>query len=115
LGSQKDLDCAFKSVNGDVSHYTGDITKLGVDVGYTNAGTLVWAVLAPSKDMQADALEGSYGGVTAGATAAVGGSINVLVAGLDKSITLQPVSVEGNTGLSLTAAVGGMQLRHGKA
>lgn len=115
LGSQKDLKCAFKAVNGEVSHYTGDITKLGVDVGYTNAGTLIWAVVAPSKDMLPDALEGSYGGVTAGATAVVGGNLNVLVGGLDKSITLQPISIEGNTGVSLTAAVGGMQLRHERA
>ena len=53
-----------------------------------------------------DALEGSYGGVTAGATAAVGGSLNVLIGGLDTSISLQPISDEGNNGLSITAAVG---------
>ena len=50
--------------------------------------------------------------MTAGATAVVGGNLNVLVGGLDKSITLQPISVEGNNGLSVTAAVGAMQLRH---
>lgn len=115
LGSQKDLNCVFKSATTDaVSRYTGDITKLGVDVGYTNAGVLIWTVVAPSKDMKPDALEGAYGGVTAGATAVVGGNLNVLVGGLDKSITLQPLSVEGNTGLSVTAAVGAMQLRHAK-
>ena len=115
LGSQKDLSCVFKSAtNGALAKYAGDITKLGIDVGYTNAGVLIWTVVAPSKDMQADALEGSYGGVTAGATAIVGGNLNVLVGGLDKSITLQPFSVEGNSGLALTAAVGAMQLRHEK-
>lgn len=116
LGSQKDLSCVFKSAtNGTVAKYTGDVTKLGVDIGYTNSGVMVWTVVAPSKDMQADALEGSYGGVTAGATAVVGGNLNLLVGGLDKSITLQPLSVEGNSGLSITAAVGAMQLRHEKA
>ena len=114
LGSQKDLVCALKTSNGMVSRYTGDITKLGVDIGYTNAGTLVWAVVAPSKDMKPDALEGSYGGVTAGATAVVGGNLNVLVGGFDKSITLQPISVEGNTGLAIAAGVGAMQLKHDK-
>ncbi len=115
LGSLKDLNCVFKSgTNGTVAKYTGDVTKLGVDIGYTNTGTMIWAVVAPSKDMKADALEGTYGGVTAGATAVVGGNLNVLVGGLDKSITLQPISVEGNSGLSLTAAVGAMQLRHEK-
>jgi Protein of unknown function (DUF992) len=115
IGSQKDLNCAFKSINGDVAHYTGDITKLGIDVGYTKGGVMIWDVVAPSKDMKADALEGMYGGLTAGATAVVGGNLNVLVGGLDKSIALQPISVEGNSGLSITAAVGAMQLRHQKA
>ena len=114
LGSQKDLNCSLKTSNGMETKYVGDITKLGVDIGYTKAGTLVWAVIAPSKDMKADALEGTYGGVTAGATAVVGGNVNVLVGGFDKSITLQPISVEGNTGLALAAGVGAMQLKHEK-
>jgi hypothetical protein len=115
LGSQKDLNCVFKSAtNGTIAKYTGDVTKLGVDIGYTNAGVMVWAVVAPSKDMQADALEGTYAGATAGVTAVVGGNLNVMIGGLDKSITLQPLSVEGNSGLSVTAAIGAMQLRHVK-
>lgn len=115
LGSQKDLSCEFKSATtNQVSRYTGDITKLGVDVGYTNAGVLVWAVIAPSADMQPDALEGKYAGATAGVTAVVGGNLNVMVGGLDKSFTLQPLSVEGNTGISVTAAVGAMELNYEK-
>lgn len=115
LGSQKDLSCAFKSATtNQISHYTGDITKLGVDIGYTNAGVLIWTVIAPSSDMQPDALEGKYAGVTAGATAVVGGNLNLMVGGLDKSVTLQPLSVEGNTGVSLTAAVGAMELDYQK-
>jgi hypothetical protein len=114
LGSQKDLACVFKSMNGTVANYAGDVTQLGIDVGYTNAGVMIWAVVAPSKDMRADALEGTYGGVIAGATAVVGGSLNILVGALDKSITLQPIGVEGNAGLSVTAAIGAMQLRYDK-
>lgn len=67
---------------------------------------MIWSVIALSKDKPADALEGMYGGVTAGATAVVGG--------LDKLITLQPISVEGNTGLSVTVAIDAMQLRQEK-
>lgn len=115
LGSQKDLDCTLRTVKGQSSRYEGDITKLGIDVGYTNAGKLIWAVIAPSSDTGPDALEGVYGGVTAGATAVVGGNLNVLVGGFDKSITLQPISVEGNTGVALAAGVGGMKLKYLKA
>jgi hypothetical protein len=115
LGSQKDLNCSFKSATtNQVSYYTGDVTKLGIYVGYTNAGVMVWAVIAPSTDMQPDALEGKYAGASVGATAVVGGNLNAMVGGLDKSFTLQPLSVEGNTGVSVTAAIGAMELNYVK-
>lgn len=114
LGSQKDLSCVFQSVSNKVSYYTGDVTRLGIDVGYTNAGVMVWAVIAPSSDMNPDDLEGKYAGATVGATAVVGGKLNAMIGGLDKSITLQPLSVEGNTGLSVTAAIGAMELDYKK-
>lgn len=116
LGSQKDLACVFKSAtNGTVAKYTGDVTKLGIDIGYTNAGVLIWTVVAPSKDMQADALEGAYGGATPARRLLFWWQYQP--AGRrpsTSSITLQPLSVEGNSGVSITAAVGAMQLRHEK-
>ncbi len=111
LGSQKDVNCVFQSRNGAVERYSGEITKIGVDIGYTRGGVLIWAVVAPAKELKPDALEGAYGGVTAGATAVVGGSANALVGGFDKSIALQPLSIEGNTGLNIAAGVAGLQLK----
>ena len=61
--------------------------------------------------MAAGALEGRYGGVTAGATIGVGLGANVLLGGFDQSIALQPLSVEGNTGLNLAAGIGAMRLQ----
>ena len=58
-----------------------------------------------------DALAGHYGGVTASATVAVGVGANVLVGGFNKSITLQPVSIEGNTGLNVAAGIAEITLR----
>jgi hypothetical protein len=115
LGSQKDVNCTFSPDKGEPIRYTGDITKIGVDVGYTRGGVMIWSVVAPSKDMKPDLLEGSYGGVTAGATVVVGGSANVLLGGFDKSITLQPISIEGNSGLNVAAGIGGLQLKHMKS
>lgn len=114
LGSQKDIYCTFSPEKGAPERFTGDITKIGVDIGYTRGGVIIWGVLAPSRDMKADALEGSYGGVSASATIAVGGGANVLLGGFDKSITLQPISLEGNTGLNLAAGITGLQLKHVK-
>jgi hypothetical protein len=70
-------------------------------------------VIAPHNDTARGALAGHYGGVTAGATLGVGLGANVLIGGLDRSVALQPVSIEGTTGLEVTAGVGGMTLEPG--
>jgi hypothetical protein len=61
--------------------------------------------------MARGALEGDYGGASAQATVGVGLGANVLVGGFDRSIALQPLSVEGNTGLAVAAGVGVITLR----
>lgn len=114
LGSQKELNCSYVPTKGETDRYNGEITKVGVDIGYTRGGVLVWAVIAPTSTLEPGVLEGSYGGVSASATAIVGAGANVLIGGLDKSITLQPISIEGNTGLNVAAGISAMNLRHVK-
>lgn len=113
FGSSKDIRCTFRpAAGGRRVHFNGSINKFGVDVGYTEGGVLVWAVFAPSSTMRADALDGDYVGATASATIAVGLGANVLVGGFDKSVALQPISIEGNTGLNIAAGIGALNLTH---
>jgi hypothetical protein len=110
LGSARPLSCTFSS--GDrIEHYAGNMTRIGVDLGYQHSGTLVWAVVAPHDDTAHGALSGHYAGATASATAVIGVGANALIGGLDRSIALQPVSVEGTTGLDVAAGIGAMTLR----
>jgi hypothetical protein len=109
FGSSKDLHCTFRG-NDHREHYTGSISKFGVDVGYTEGGVLVWGVFAPTTDMRKGALAGDYAGASAQVTAGVGAGANVLVGGLDKSVDLQPLSVEGSTGLNVAAGIGSISL-----
>jgi len=113
LGSTRDLRCVYQPVKGKTEHYFGHISKFGVDIGYTQGGIMVWAVLAPSSDMAPGALSGEYIGATASATVGVGAGVNALVGGLNRSVSLQPVSIEGNTGLNVAGGVAAMNLRHG--
>lgn len=110
FGSSKDLHCNFRPNGHRPERYAGSISKFGVDIGYTEGGELIWGVFAPSSDVRAGALEGDYAGATAGATVGVGLGANVLVGGLDKSIALQPVSIEGNSGLNVAAGIGAISL-----
>jgi hypothetical protein len=111
LGSSKDIRCNYVPNRGAGEHYDGSISKVGVDVGYTKGGVIIWDVIAPSSSMRPGALEGGYGGVTASATVGVGVGANVLLGGFDKSIALQPISIEGNTGLNVAAGIGALDLK----
>ena len=111
FGSTRDLRCVY-SGNGRDENYTGKISKFGVDIGYLKSGVLIWAVLAPSTDLAAGALTGDYGGVTAGASASVGGSANLLIGGSTKSISLQPASIEGDKGINVAAGIAAISLKY---
>jgi len=112
FGSSKDLACSYEPTKAPAEHYEGTISKWGLDVGYTGKGKLVWAVFAPSSDVRPGAIQGEYAGATAQANVGLGLGANVLVGGLDKSIALQPLSVEGSTGLNVAAGIGSISLKH---
>ena len=109
IGSSKSADCVFTASNGKKTHYKANITKIGVDVGYTDNKKIAWVVLSLNGD-GAD-LSGTYLGVNAEATAVVGLGANALVGGLNKNFALQPVSVQGQTGLNVAAGVQSLTLR----
>ena len=112
FGSSKDLRCTYSGGPGDFEHYSGTINKYGVDIGYQSGGVMVWAVFAPTAQLEHGALAGNYGGVTAGASAGVGANANALVGGSNNTISLQPVSIEGTTGLNVAAGVASITLVH---
>jgi len=70
-------------------------------------------MLAPSKDVPAGALAGNYAGVSAEATADLGIGANALLGGSNKSIALQPLSVQGQEGLNVAVGVAELRLRPG--
>jgi outer membrane protein OmpA-like peptidoglycan-associated protein len=111
IASSRDLECSYRPNRGEADHYVGSISKLGVDIGYTQDGVLIWDVVAPSSDTRAGALQGDYAGATASATIGAGIGANVLIGGFDKSIALQPVSFEGNVGFNVAAGIGEISLR----
>jgi hypothetical protein len=111
LGSSKPMRCTFTHRNGDTETYIGRVTKVGVDVGFTRETRLAWAVLAPTRDVGNRKLEGRYGGVTAEATIGGGVGANALVGGSTRSVVLQPISVQAQTGVNLAAGVAGLSLQ----
>jgi len=111
ITSKKDVTCMFTpSQPGPREVYTGSITKFGLDVGGTTGGEMVWAVDAPTT-RRFGALAGHYGGASGEATVGAGIGANVLVGGSNRTVTLQPVSVQGQAGLNLAVGVSELELR----
>jgi hypothetical protein len=104
------VHCTFVSASGRKEHYSGSIGKLGIDIGVTSKSYIKWAVFAPG-NIKRGALAGTYVGGSAEATVGVGLGANVLVGGFKKSIALQPVSIQGQTGLNVAAGVSSLTLK----
>jgi Protein of unknown function (DUF992) len=111
VASKKRVTCMFTPAQpGPREVYVGSITKFGLDLGATTGGEMIWAVYAPT-DRQFGALAGHYVGATAEATVGAGVGANVLVGGSNRTVSLQPVSVQGQAGLNVAAGVAGLELR----
>jgi uncharacterized protein DUF992 len=111
ITSHKDVACIFTpSQPGPREVYVGGIDKFGLDLGATAGGELVWAVYAPTT-RRFGALAGQYSGASAEATVGAGLGANVLVGGSDRTVALQPLSVQGQAGLNVAAGVAELTLR----
>lgn len=111
LGSRKALGCHFNALGVPDETYDGAITKIGIDAGATGGTRIAWAVFAPPLQLSPGALEGRYYGVSAEVTPGVGIGANVLVGGFDRSINLQPISVQGQVGANVAAGIGYLRLK----
>ncbi len=111
IASSKDVTCMFTPANpGPREVYVGNIKKFGLDLGATAGGQMVWAVFAPTS-LPFGALTGDYAGATAEATVGAGLGANALIGGSNRTVTLQPLSVQGQAGLNVAAGVAGLTLR----
>jgi hypothetical protein len=108
LRSSRDGHCTFVRAVGPAEHNAGTIAKFGVDIGYVQNAVTVWTVVAPTVALPPGSLIGTYGGATASATVGVGA--NVMVGGSNDTISLQPVSVEGGTGLNVAGGFAALSL-----
>jgi len=114
VGSVTNLGCLFRSEGRPDQPYVATIRKVGVDLGITEQSALAWAVFAPIEQAGAGDLSGDYLGAQGSANVGVGLGANVLVGGSANSFALQPLSVQGSTGISVAIGLAGLELRQGR-
>ncbi|MBA4788188.1 MAG: DUF992 domain-containing protein [Pseudomonadota bacterium] len=113
IGSVREASCTLKPATKSTraGSYEATIRRFGLDIGMNGRGVMIWTVLAPTRNVSPSDLRGSYAGVSAGAAIGVGLGANALVGGSNSTIALQPLSVQGETGVNLALGVADLTLR----
>ena len=111
VGSVTSLECVFQSEGRRPEPYIATVRRYGLDLGITSQTQLAWAVNAPNTRIGRGVLAGNYGGVGANASVGVGIGGNFLVGGPANSYALQPISVQGQTGLNVAAGIADIELQ----
>ena len=110
VGSVTSLECVFQSEGRRPEPYIATVRRYGLDIGFTDQTRFSWAVNAPTTSIGRGDLAGNYGGVGANASVGVRGGGNFLVGGPQNSYALQPISVQGQTGLNVAAGIADIEL-----
>ena len=111
FGSRQTLACVFHKQNGDTESYGGTFGRVGVDIGVTGPGRMGWTVFTKTTGLAPRALAGDYVGATGEASLGLGRGANVLVGGSKRTITLQPLSLDVQTGLNVAVGAAKLTLR----
>lgn len=112
LGSRRELVCVFENADmRPVENYVGEIIRIGIDLGSTQFSEIAWGVFAlTDTGAVPGVLEGTYSGISGSVSIGVGLGANVLLGGIDRSIALQPLSVEASRGFNLALGVAQLEL-----
>ena len=105
------MECRFQPASGPPQGYEGAINTVGLDLGISNGGRLAWAVFGPAAGIPEGALAGEYVGASGDIGLGIGAGANVLVGGSNRSVALQPVSLEGSIALNVVAGLSQLKLR----
>jgi hypothetical protein len=114
VGSVTNLGCVLRADGMPEDRYVATIRKVGLDLGITQESALAWGVFAPSAQLGPGGLSGNYVGAQGSATLGIGVGGNVLVGGSANSIALQPLSLQGQVGVSIAAGLESLELRPGR-
>jgi hypothetical protein len=110
ITSSKALSCRFSRSYAPTDYYVGTINNFGLSIGATGPGRIAWAVFAATRELGHRALAGHYGGASANVSLGLGLGANALIGGNAGSVGLQPLSLNTQTGVDITAGITGLTL-----
>jgi hypothetical protein len=112
FGTTRHLDCLFARTDGVAETYHGSIKRFGTNDGYTKDPHVVWLVFA-SGPVESGALAGDYGNSASQVEKSSAPDTQVLIGDNNKQISLEPVHVQGASGLNVASGVAEVTLQRG--
>lgn len=111
IAESQRMSCRFvPNGNYPPQIYEGVMNTVGLELGVTAGGVMAWGVFAPTGGPPLGALAGEYVGASGSISLGVGVGANVLFGGSNRTIALQPLSVEGQAGVNVSLGVSGLTL-----
>ena len=118
IHSTTDVRCVFKSTDGKiVQNYKGESgIGLGVDLNWNPKDKIAYTVVTAAGDISPDSyfLTGKYAGGKANVTLGIGAGAQALIGGLNDSVGLQPLGLEGSQGFRLAGGLAYLYLEPDK-
>ncbi|OWW04615.1 hypothetical protein ATY81_01110 [Rhizobium sp. R72] len=112
IETKQTVSCTFTpspSFPGPALTYKGSIDEFGLAIGDVKAGRMIWLVSSVN-GQPFTGLQGTYRGVDADASLGLGGGAKILVGGSQDSLSLQPLSLEGEEGVNVAIGVASLKL-----
>ncbi len=105
--SSVELRCVFNGLGGRETYRGKTGIGLGVDLNWNRSEVMNFAVLGAVTETQPGSypLAGGYFGGKVSATLAVGAGAGALVGAGSKNVSLQPLTLEGSTGLGVAGGL----------
>jgi hypothetical protein len=114
IRSSVEVQATFTDEAGKKEHYIGEMgIKMGIDLSFKSDETLGYAVFSVASDYKtgSHALQGKYFGQKASAAVGAGPSVQLLIGGLEKSFTLQPIAIGTTEGYGASGGLGYLYLQ----
>lgn len=112
ITSSRGLNCDYSPANGAPrQHYIGTINSFGLQLGAQGPGRLTWDVVSLGGAVGLGSLAGSFKGASASASVGAGIGTNALFGG-NGGLTLQPLSIQTETGVNVAAGVTDLTLEY---
>jgi hypothetical protein len=111
VGSSSMMTCVYRGEDRFEDRYVAIIRKIGLDLGVTKDVNMAWGVFNPTGRIGPGDLVGNYTGISGSASIGIGLGANALLGGSNNTVALQPLSVQGQTGLNIQAGLEGLELR----